>query len=215
MSMKKYDGPFKVHGPNTKWGLLVPIGSRFGHLSVQGLPFVAETSSQRKDGKRQTHTLIVLRCDCGQYTVAVAENALRGYHSSCGCKSHAKAHHITHGGSGTRLYSIWISMRDRCERKSGQSYRIYGQRGISVCQAWQNDFTIFRDWANATGYQDDLVIDRINPDGGYCPANCQWITAVDNSRKVWSDHKAKLSAAERLNDTLATCLIAVLGEVAL
>ncbi len=37
-----------------------------------------------------------------------------------------------HGGFGTRLYRIWIGMKDRCFNKNGSNYYAYGAKGIIV-----------------------------------------------------------------------------------
>lgn len=42
-----------------------------------------------------------------------------------------------HNESHTRLYRIWVSMRDRCKRKKHDAYHNYGGRGIKVCKEWQ------------------------------------------------------------------------------
>ena len=39
------------------------------------------------------------------------------------------------------------------------------------------------------GYADDLTIDRIKNDLGYEPANCQWLTKSENSKKVRSEER--------------------------
>ncbi|MEA4824090.1 MAG: hypothetical protein VB111_08270 [Clostridiaceae bacterium] len=33
-----------------------------------------------------------------------------------------------------------------------------------------------------SGYQMGLTIDRINPDGNYCPENCRWISIQEQQR---------------------------------
>lgn len=85
-----------------------------------------------------------------------------------------------HGGSGTRLHKVWLSMRERCNRVHHPFYRNYGGRGIKVCDEW-NDFRAFREWAFAHGYSDKLQIDRINNNGNYEPSNCRWVTGKENA----------------------------------
>lgn len=74
-----------------------------------------------------------------------------------------------------RLKSIWSSTHERCERKSHNHYRLYGGRGISVCDKW-NEYLPFAKWAFSNGYAPNLTLDRIDVDGNYEPSNCRWIT---------------------------------------
>lgn len=96
-----------------------------------------------------------------------------------------------HGGTGTRLFKIWSRMKERCESEKGTHARWYHDKGIRICDEWQ-DFRAFREWAYANGYYDQdtaeneyknlLSIDRIDPEKGYYPENCRWITISENSR---------------------------------
>jgi len=88
---------------------------------------------------------------------------------------------LTHGGSNTRLYYVWHTMRQRCSNPKVAKFADYGARGIRVCEEWQ-DFAAFRDWAQSAGYRQGLQIDREDNDGNYEPSNCRWVTAVVQRR---------------------------------
>lgn len=123
-------------------------------------------------------------CDCGNEIETSTGSLRSGNTKSCGClqKDIASEKFKKHGLSGTRLYRIWVHIKDRCYNKENDSYINYGARGITVCDEWKNDFESFRDWALENGYSDELSIDRIDVDIGYCPDNCKWSTVYEQSR---------------------------------
>lgn len=124
-------------------------------------------------------------CECGTVREVLANQLKSGRSKSCGCYSREeksarftemnKKTKVTHGYYGTRLYSIWSSMKARCETKTNGSYKNYGAKGIKVCEPWR-DFSIFKDWALSNGYEDSLTIERMDIKGNYEPSNCKWVT---------------------------------------
>ena len=124
-----------------------------------------------------------------------------GKTKSCGClrddmiaevnKKHGKAG----VGKKSRLYNVWVGMRQRCNDKNHTSYHNYGGRGISVCPEW-DDFETFESWALVNGYDPDAeygkcTLDRIDVNGNYEPGNCRWISMSEqNKNKQHSKHAA-------------------------
>lgn len=132
-------------------------------------------------------------CICGRFVEIGAGNLKSGHTKSCGClrRDTMKKIKYKHGETRvrTRLYGIWIHMKERCNSFTAENYKYYGEKGIKVCDEWKNNFIIFRSWALANGYQENLTIDRINNNGNYEPDNCQWITNVENAKKSWVQRK--------------------------
>lgn len=75
----------------------------------------------------------------------------------------------------TKLYRVWIHMRERCRCETNSRYYRYGGRGISVCNDWNASFDNFREWALSHGYEEGLTLDRIDNDGNYEPTNCRFV----------------------------------------
>ena len=95
--------------------------------------------------------------------------------------------HITHGMSGTRLYSIWRDMKNRCNGLKKRDKKNYFERGITYCIDWER-FEPFKDWALSDGYRDDLTLDRVDNNGNYEPNNCRWITRAEQNLNTRQNH---------------------------
>ena len=152
--------------------------------NLEGMKFGRLTVLERDcdNGRKGTHW--ICKCDCGNYAIVTTGRLKRGQSKSCGCINREK--HTKHGMIKTRMYNIWMSMKQRCADANCKSYKDYGGRGIKVCDEWVNDFQAFYDWAMANGYRDNLSIDRIDVNGDYEPDNCRWVTRKtqnNNSRK--------------------------------
>lgn len=166
-------------------------GMRFGKLVVKGREGYHFYPSGQKT------IMWFCECDCGR-TVSVAGDSLRkGNTASCGCLKQAKdrqrllKHGHSYGAKRERLYTIWLSMRDRTRNPNNRNFRDYGGRGITVCEDW-NHYENFREWALCSGYDatakyGKCTLDRINNDKGYSPENCRWVdfkTQANNKRNT-------------------------------
>jgi hypothetical protein len=78
---------------------------------------------------------------------------------------------LIHGMRKTPTYESWAHMIQRCTNPNADQFPYYGGRGIRVCPAWQK----FENFMADMGVRPEgTALDRIDPDGNYEPANCQW-----------------------------------------
>lgn len=152
-------------------------------LELTGQSF-GKLTAVRKEG-RDSHGAILwlCECECGQTTIVDGSRLVRGLVRSCGCMMG----HRTHGMSNTKIYKEWEGMKKRCYTPSEQSFRLYGGRGIEVCDKWRNDFRTFYDDVSTLAHFDEpgYSLDRINNSGNYEPGNVRWadkFTQANNKR---------------------------------
>lgn len=97
-------------------------------------------------------------------------------------RNNNKHANIKHGFSYTRVYHIWLGMKQRCGSKAHISYQRYGARGIKVCERWGSFENFLADMGLPPSESHQL--DRIDQSGNYEAINCRWVTPKQNSRNT-------------------------------
>ena len=96
------------------------------------------------------------------------------------------------------LFSVFSCMKARCYEKKHQSFKSYGDSGVTICAEWLDDPELFFRWGRGQGYRRGLQIDRIDNAKGYSPDNCRFVTGSQNClnkrrREIPSRPRAKLT----------------------
>ena len=126
------------------------------------------------------------KCTCGNEKIIRGKDLKYNKIKSCGCLNKEKTieRNTKHSLRHTRIYRIWLLMKNRCLNSKYYLFKNYGGRGITICNEWKNDFVKFYDWSMNNGYNDTLTIDRIDVNGNYEPSNCRWATKLQQQRNT-------------------------------
>lgn len=154
------------------------VGMVFGKLKV--------TSKVGKD--KFGISLWECDCECGNTTVVRMGSLTSSMTRSCGClntqiriKTHTgNSYAKSHGLSKHYLYQTWATMKQRCENPNHSKYKLYGGRGISVCESWKKSFQQFL--IDMGDRPEGHTLNRIDNDGNYCPENCEWQTYSEQNK---------------------------------
>lgn len=118
-------------------------------------------------------------CFCGKTSIVSIANLSTT--KSCGCLKYRGKRYID-GRINTKAYKIWWGMVNRCTNPKHISWKIYGGRGIRVCDEWMKFPNFFKDMGERPPGKS---IDRIDNDKGYFKENCRWATPAQqyNNRR--------------------------------
>jgi len=154
-------------------------GEVFGQITV------VRFHENRRNSKGTSFRYWECNCSCGKKMYLPTGSLTTGNTKSCGCTTKAK----THGLHDTRVYQIWADMKTRCDNPDNKFYYRYGGRGIKYQESWKTFENFYEDMKET--YNEDLTLDRIDPNGNYYKENCQWITQTLQSRNKSKNSRNK------------------------
>lgn len=165
-------------------------GQKFGLLTV------LKRHSASRNGSIKWECL----CECGNKTIVRGDGLKSGHVKSCGCLQIKAVMKIagknkTHGLTRTRQYKCWYAMIDRCLNPHCAKYKIYGGRGIKICDKWLAFDGFWEDMQE--GYKDNLTLDRVDVNGNYEKSNCRWATAKQQSNNTRVNHIMEYNGEKR------------------
>ena len=185
-------------------------GMRFGKLT-----FVEEGDYPLVQNPSIKKHLYLFDCDCGGRIGLIKEDI--GEVTHCGC---SRFNSIRPEEINKSIRNVWYGIVSRCHKNNHKYFKNYGNKGITVCAKWRFDYGEFQRWAYANGYEEGLIIDRIDRTKDYTPDNCKWVSLHESLRGTRNDaNPEKLRKAEELRkrlkvgDKIGICEVIELTEV--
>jgi len=170
------------------------VGDKLHNFIIIGQPYF-----QQRRGIGELRAL--LKCECGRIEDKVI-SPIKRKKDFCKCSFMNQHHNF----SRTRLYRIYMHMKQRCYNSKHENYHIYGGKGIKICDEWLKSFVNFKEWSFLNYYNDKMTLDRIDSTKGYEPTNCRWVTNSQNAKNVTLERDIKIASQQEKIEYLSSLL---------
>lgn len=129
-------------------------------------------------------------CQCGNSKSIRIDSIRTGRIKSCGCKKrqHLIDMNTKHNMCGSREYSSWQHMKNRCKPENSESFPYHAGKGISICDEWLESFEKF--YEDMGECPENYTLDRIDGSEGYFKDNCRW---APNTLQAFNKNPNKIS----------------------
>lgn len=116
--------------------------------------------------------------------------------SFVGDKNPSFKHGQSKGSNQSYEYRAWRNAKSRCFLVTHPKYRIYGARGITMCDKWRNDFLAF--YNDMGPRPEGMTLERKDVNGNYCPENCKWASLTEQARNKTNNTKRTINGVTKL-----------------
>ena len=146
-------------------------GQQYGRLKIIGYA-----------GSKNQKTSWYCLCDCGNIVQAKTKEIRNRDTKSCGCLGPDRHREIftKHGKCGSREYSIYCLILNRCNNPNNKKFHNYGGRGIKCHFGSFQEF--YAEVGNAPSTKHS--IDRIDNEKGYERGNLRWALPKEQARNT-------------------------------
>jgi len=175
---------------------------------MAGMTFTRLTVIARAPSDKNGNAKWHCQCACGNKTISSGFTLRNGEAKSCGCLTtdQLRERITSHGMTGSSEWRTWGDMIQRCTNPNNTKYKLYGGRGIKVCDRWRTFEHFYTDMGPKPTSKHS--IERRDGNKNYEPANCYWADIIrqnnNTSRNRMVEYQGKtmsLSDAIRLGGT--------------
>jgi hypothetical protein len=162
-------------------------------INIAGNKYGKLTAISYQGNDKHGKAVWLCRCECGNEKFFVGCDLRSNKIASCGClqkelaSEYCRKNKSKHKMCDTRIYSIWVHLKERCISKKSDNFKNYGGRGITICDKWLDFEGFYEDMGRS--YEEHIKIfgenntsiDRIDNNKSYMKDNCKWSTLIEQS----------------------------------